>query len=445
MKPTIITLGPLNDGGNPVSVTTFEEAFGEYSELRGRGRARRAKRKADRQAKRQQKRMTRITNRGIRKSARQDIRAQQQEARQVRKDTRKSRRVNRKAMGDTEEEMDNQTATETGQDQGQGGGGGSQDQGGGGGFQDQGGGGGFQDQGNGEGESQTTEDSNVQYAEQEADQGSYEEPEQGEAEGDGEADGVMAEDESGFGGELNPGKAVHPKVRECAKKIEWNKELIARLELRKKRLKLLLQNETSVDKISKINIEIGTIDVQMASRAKRIADLENMLSEYSSASGRRNAPRRNAEVRQAKKVARQERAKVSIQKVAQRTPVGRIASKVQARKMARHGGSETPVESDLNPEIEENRIEVPAQGTGNADENNFDGIGTATGRGLIAMDEANDYDTPETRIIELKSNASGSTTDKSKRNKQILIGVGLGVLVIAGLYYANKKGLFKSK
>lgn len=44
----IVTLGPVD---SPSSSVTFEEAFGEFSEVRGRGRARRAKRVADRQEK----------------------------------------------------------------------------------------------------------------------------------------------------------------------------------------------------------------------------------------------------------------------------------------------------------------------------------------------------------------------------------------------------------
>ena len=50
----VITLGPTNSTSQVVS---FEQAFGEdYSELRGRGRARRQKRKLDRKAKRQERR-----------------------------------------------------------------------------------------------------------------------------------------------------------------------------------------------------------------------------------------------------------------------------------------------------------------------------------------------------------------------------------------------------
>jgi len=85
METRIITLEPEVQ----VEGVSFEEAFGEHSELKGRGRARR-------QDRRQKRRMTRIENRAIRKSAKQ-------EARQGRKDTRKSRRVARKAMGDEPE------------------------------------------------------------------------------------------------------------------------------------------------------------------------------------------------------------------------------------------------------------------------------------------------------------------------------------------------------
>lgn len=89
MEATIVTLGPSD---KLVGVCTFEEAFGEHSEFRGRGRARRHKRKMDR-----------IKNRREEKAARQEIRKDQQEARQERKDTRKTRKVARKAIGDEED------------------------------------------------------------------------------------------------------------------------------------------------------------------------------------------------------------------------------------------------------------------------------------------------------------------------------------------------------
>jgi hypothetical protein len=421
MEPTIITLGPSADGSN-LSVTTFEEAFGEYSEIRGRGRKRRQKRK-----------LSRIEMKAERKRARQKTRAEQQEARQQRKDTKKSRKVARKSMGDTEEETDNQNAPEN---ENGGGGGNDQEQGGGGNDNQNQGGGESQDQGGGESQDQGQDDNWGSGGGGSQDQGPQDQGDaESDAESDGEGDGVMSEDESGFSGELGQNK-VSPRVRECAKKIEWNKELVTRLEARRNKLILMLQTEQNSAKVVKIKKEIETINTQIDTRYKRISDLEQMLSTYSNASGRKHAPRRNAEVKHAKRMAQKERAKVTIKKIAKATPQGRVYSAIQKRRMAKHGGSETPVESDLNPEISNNRIEIQAQRT------NFDGFGNATGRGIIGLDQSDDFDSGEARIIELKSNADGKT-DKKKRNKQILIGVGLGLLIIGVLYYFKKSGVFK--
>jgi cobalamin biosynthesis protein CobT len=101
MRATIITLEPEVQ----IEGVSFEEAFGESSELKGRGRARRQKR-------RQERRMKRISDRAERKRAKQAMRAEQQEARQLRKDKRKSRRVARKEMGaDESEEEEAQPAS----------------------------------------------------------------------------------------------------------------------------------------------------------------------------------------------------------------------------------------------------------------------------------------------------------------------------------------------
>lgn len=93
MRATIVTLEPSVE----IEGVSFEQAFGETSELRGRGRERRRKR-------RQERRMKRIADRRERKKAKQEMRSEQQEARQKRKDTRKQRRVARKGMGEEEEE-----------------------------------------------------------------------------------------------------------------------------------------------------------------------------------------------------------------------------------------------------------------------------------------------------------------------------------------------------
>lgn len=89
MRATIVTLEP----NTQIEGVSFEEAFGENSELRGRGRAKR-------QTRRQARRMKRIADRAERKRAKQEMRAAQQEARQKRKDIRKARRSARKNGGD---------------------------------------------------------------------------------------------------------------------------------------------------------------------------------------------------------------------------------------------------------------------------------------------------------------------------------------------------------
>ena len=102
----IVTLGPVTT----TTATSFEEAFGEYSEVRGRGRARRASRVADRQQKRKERKLgrvaardevkgarqeSRIGRRATRKERRQAMRDAQQLARQGRKDTRLEKRQDR--------------------------------------------------------------------------------------------------------------------------------------------------------------------------------------------------------------------------------------------------------------------------------------------------------------------------------------------------------------
>lgn len=135
----IVTLGPVD---SPSSTITFEQAFGEFSEVRGKGRARRAKRVADRQQKRKERKLgrisardevkaaraeTRIGRRASRKAQRQEMRDAQQQARQGRRDTRvernldrrdlrTERRMGRKEMRNPEEE-NLQNGLDTGVDQ----------------------------------------------------------------------------------------------------------------------------------------------------------------------------------------------------------------------------------------------------------------------------------------------------------------------------------------
>lgn len=89
----IVTLGPVSN-----TSVTFEEAFGEYSELRGRRAGRKAKRQESRQDRkegRQEARQERkaTTGRKRRKTTRQEARQQRRGDRQEARQDRKSRRI----------------------------------------------------------------------------------------------------------------------------------------------------------------------------------------------------------------------------------------------------------------------------------------------------------------------------------------------------------------
>ena len=416
MKPTIITLSPSDSGNDTVTVSSFEEAFGEFSEARGRGRQRRAKRKAERQKNRQTKRMTRITNRAERKNARQTMRAQQQEARQMRKDTRKSRKVARKSMGEEEEsaELQNQD-------------GGAQDEG-------------AQDGGATQSEEQASEE---QGGEDVGNEGGEDMGNEG-----GEDMGEGGEEESGFDGDTfetddafsflegddfynaesddyfvnadGNNERINPKVKSVAQKIEDGKEYIASLQT------VLANAQSDTDK-NKVNARIYNV-------SKTLSELEGSLEGYSSARGRGKQERnRKREVRKAKSVARKNRV---IKKIGGKKDIKSIAKSLAsmyppaiALKMAQklvanrrnNGGDETPVDVELNPEFSQDKIVVPASEQG-------EGANGETG--LIGMDNQQDFDAPEVRQFDLTFSGADGESNSKINFKALAIGVGVGILAI---------------
>ncbi len=415
MKPTVVQL----EGGEEGSEVTFEQAFGEFSEARGRGRARRNKRRTERQ-------QNRIARRRARKKSRQEMRAEQQEARQSRKDTRKSRRVARKGMGKEDDSAD--TESQTGDS-----GSGSGDSGSG---SDSGSG----DSGSGSGapinqEGDTTKDNQGEgQGEYQGEGGGYSSDDEGQnPEG---ADAVVdsetgeSDEESGFTGDCNFDGAImlspedaewneyfssangyakiNPKVKELARSIEQHKEKISRSKnLHDRKIDQIRSGEND-DSNKKIVLRLrrGIVDLKekLAILESKLASYSRFEGEYSEVSGgKRTIARRKAEVRHAKRRARQERK--------------------QARKQARKRMG-TPVEAGLEPEFANQRIEVPAESS------NFNGTG------LIGLDEQGDVDAPETRKFDLMfSDADGGQPKMKVDIKSIAIGVGVAVL---GIYLYKK-------
>jgi hypothetical protein len=447
----IITLGPVNS--TPTNVT-FEEAFGEFSEARGKGRARRAARRADRTEKRKTRKLDRIQARDEVKEARQEsrsgrrarrnvMRSEQQAARQDRKNVRFENRMARKdARGkysennaDLEQGLDQGVEQEMGQTQDQGYA--PQEQGGydsgysdqgysdqgysdqgyapqeqvgyDSGYSDQG----YADQGGGYDASYTNSESPYDYGNDETggnsdygnDYGNDYESDYSETNdipegGDFNFDGVMgAEDRFN---ELSDGSvSVKPEIQSIADKLEWNKELVSRLE----------------EKRESSNVNPQDISKVIVMRTERIEDLGSKLDDYYNACGEyscfdssdeKGRENRAMEITHAKRKARK---KLHVNK-----ELGG-ANRFNRRTARPPMNSDTPVQKSLNPHFSPNRIVVDAK---------------SNATGINGLDLVDDFDAPRVREIQL--GADGSKTSSIKWGS-VLLGVGIGI----GAIWAIKK------
>jgi hypothetical protein len=467
----------------PLTVTSanFEEAFGEFSELRGRGRARRKNRKLERiqnrrevQAARREARgeraQGRIANRAERQAARQQKRTANMEMRQARRTSRKTARVERGAIGqEPEQAMDEQTATEMGDSStvpsGEGENGGQEPMGEPETRGDEEQGQPTQDEGAGEGESETTEDSDINSAEEQAaEEGEYFDGFDGSNteginyENLGSNDEIYALQDDDFysfddntfesadGDYSEARRRISPKVKKVAMKSEWNKEMVSRLQAQANQISNILATQPMDEgRAKRLGIHRAKLLEAITLHKDRATGFDGMLSDYvnfdgdtfdnadgdySEAKGRKpgsktrgtkptkvEKKRRKAEVRAAKKSARKARA------VARKT-------KRKAKKAARRNVTE--VEQGLNPEISENRIEIPAQ------ELNYGGNPEtieqeSNATGIIALDGMDNFDAPKEYTY---SSADGL---KNVNWKGVLLGVGIAALAIYG---AKKAKLF---
>jgi hypothetical protein len=440
--------------GSPIvqsDVITFEDAFGEFSEARGKGRARRKSRKLERianrdevrtaragarQTRRTTKQQGRIAKRSTAQGLRQAKRTTAAETRQARRTGRTVARQERKDLRNPEEEpleesldtpiddemidtsddqgqgydqgQDSDQGSDQGYDQGQGYDSGSQGQGG---QTTSGEEWGSQGPTSGGWESDSDQDygnedyGNEDYAsDQSEDTGDY-----GDDSGylsdyqssdDFNFDGVMgAEDRYS---DLSDDKSINvgSDVQDLANKIAWNQELINRLEQKRKTA------QGNPQQVSK----------QILMRKKRLAELQKELDQYSNSSGdwcnadgKVKEARRN-EVGQAIRIANRKRSRVNHgggkMMTKRRGPINRA----------------TPVQRSLNANFYPNRIVV-------------DGKSNATG--INGLDLMGDYDAPDVREIQL--GVDGSIT-KPVNWMSIAIGVAIGVTAIV---VAKKYNLMK--
>ncbi len=487
MDTTVVQLTPRSGGNNTLSVKTFDDAFGQYSELRGRGRARRHKRRTERQ-------QNRIARRRARKQARMEMRKEKMMARQERKMLKKQGRLARKALGKEEEEGGEDGSTEEG---------GSSD-----------------DSLIPVGMDSSTGEEGTTEGEEESPQGGggYEEEGGGEEEeGYGEeSEGFDGEDtlqgaedtfESGYRGAedyyLNAeGEAIpaNPKVQKLTEALNRNKARVAELEgklltvpatnvawrqkiqmglekhkARVAELEGMLQSVSNAigdndafylqadGEIKPINPKIKQIAIAIegtkadivklearlarnasrvqeltsliATKKARVAELEAQLQGYSGAMGAGlHAKNRDEEIRRARRLAN--KVLEAAAGFAGKDPRGAYDTlkKVYPESVARRMATEltnrkTPVSSVLQPEISRDKIVIPPS----------ESTSGATGTGLIGIDDAGDYDAPDPRKFDLRfSSADGSddfyNADGSKKSKinltHVAIGLGIGVLAV---------------
>jgi hypothetical protein len=456
METTIIKLdGNPSDSSMVVRSATFEEAFGDYSEARGKGRARRQARKLDRQEKKAERKVARQTTkqakigakqetrqlrrggrqegrigrRATRKDLRQAMRTEQQADRMGRRgarlDTRQQREDARQMREDTrvqgDEARQNYMAEQEAyreslqpQEEGQGGYApqGGEDQGGyapqgGGGYEDQGG---YAPQGGGGSQDDWGSAPSGYYDESEDQDYGYEETPSEGAYGDDntyEGDYIQEEDEFGddsyFNVEGMDGKSiVTPYVKVTAQKLKNNSRAYNVLKAKR-------------DSASANSNQTRGLDNLMDRTRTRIIELKSNLDSYCNADGNpTEMKRRRKEVNLA------------------------LGRRLRRRnRVNQYAGSEVPVESDLSPEFSPNRIEVPPTSS-------FDAY-SDLGRPVIVdgqtMSDASDYTDDimgdfEPTTIEMQSSFDGGSSNKNVI-MSVAIGVGVGALA---LYLAKRQG-----
>ena len=413
---TIITLGKgTNIDGTS---STFEEAFGEFSEARGRGRARKKNR-----------RLERIKNRAEVRAARRKARRDAMEERLEKRKVRKTSKSERKAIGSEEEELEEPTQvspndapapedegtsegppTDEGNTGGQTGGG---QTGGSGGEEEWGGGrptgsGGSSDEWGGgapTGSGGSSDEWGGGAPQQQEETGPYaNDNEEDEEEGDN-FDGVMGGEDDYNEFSDSDGVRVSPAVSDISKKIEWNKELVSRLGVEKAVLEGKNADTTDIVK------QIQNRNFRIKQLQRKLSKYVNFEGEFSLASGERptqGVMRRKREVGKASKSAARNRSNMH----KRRDSANYVKYQEGMSRKNNDGGDATPVSNELNPKFNRNRIVVPGKSKSSADGDYL----------------ANDIDAPNTRFVELGSNLEG---DKTKINwKGIAIGVAVGVLAI---------------
>jgi len=440
MQPTIVTLSPPTLDQD---IATFEEAFGEYSEARGKGRKRRAAKKAKRRTKKttrkssrvaekdkrkrtktatkrkrkQDKRSGRIADRMSRRKqrktgrmgARQDKRNLRMKSRMERKRTKADERSYRKSTrgrGDEDDYEEDYYPEEEGYDDEPY----EQDGYGEDGYEDE-----YDDSGYDDDESYDDggyddydddyDDGGYDDYDDDYDDGGYDDYDDGMSDDEwadepydnyGDDDWGYFDATSGADGQTT----VNPRIQKITDKVEFNKERLSRLRMKLQRVEMGSQRSRDLEtKVNKTTNRISWLETKLARFMDNAKD------------GHRESRRRHIGH-------------------AKRKSIGQRKA-LHQRALLRQRGEEvspdeTTIDSELNPNIEEQRISIPAASNSNGP------------TGINAIDLQEDEDSPNARYVELVSNVDGDKEKKKIPLKPILIGVGIAAVVITAIILIKK-------
>lgn len=295
--------------------------------------------------------------------------------------------------------------------------------------------------------------------------------------------------ETNFDGTGSERFRINPKVQNAANKSEWNKEMANRLTINLNKINEALAQGIDSDKAKQLGIKAAKISQSVILHKARASSFDAMLSNYAGFDGimviapseqfddgtyddsanvgtdeimsyangkkrrkvsaakmkkmarasaiakkkrisKKELGRRRAEVRAALTEARKGRLKakgmVNPEKAKQFADM--VNRKIAKQKLQTLGVNPklTAVSSKLDAKIGQNRIVIPPQGLFESEL--FNG---ADGTGLIAIDDAGDYDAPTGISYETMSGADGSKVN--------LMGILVGVALAGGLIWAAKK------
>jgi hypothetical protein len=393
MELRVIRLGD----NSPEEASSFEEAFGEFSEARGRGRERRRKRRSERKKNRQEQRMTRIKNRAERRKEKRKMRAEALEDRLAKRRRRKEERVSRKAMGETEEEpmMEEETTEEEAPEESE------------------------EETEEPEEEVEETEEEEAPEEEEEtsgfnASKDNFDEYFNYSGDDFYNMDSIVSDGsvlnimefqkgaEDYYSGADGTPVKINSKLKDITNKIEWNKEIIARL-TKKLRTSRMGREEAAKTKAN------------LKDRQNALALLQEQLRQYSKyATAKSGSTLANREIAKSSSVARLNRFKAIGSNKIGMTPEAALARSINISKN-RLNTSETPVDSSLRADISQGRIVVPEEKLG---ESCFNGDGVTQ------------YDVTF-------SNAVGD--DKKKKRNRIIAIVGGVVLASVIIYLVARR------